>query len=58
LHQQKKNDIGDNWMIEECTFKSKVKHGDECGCNLTPERITCPGEDECIFFQTYKNTKK
>jgi hypothetical protein len=45
-------------MIKECNFKSKIRHGQKPGCNLTPNDIVCPGEDECILFQIYKNTKK
>ena len=42
-------------MIEECNFKSKIRHRDSPGCNLTPEDIVCPGEENCILYQTYKN---
>lgn len=40
-------------MIEECNFKSKIKHRNSSGCNLTPNDIVCPGEDNCILYQTY-----
>ena len=45
-------------MIEECNFKSKIRHRESHGCDLTPEDIVCPGEDNCILFQIYINTKK
>ena len=41
-------------MIMECNFKSKIIHGDSQGCNLTPNDIVCPGEENCILFQIYK----
>ncbi len=45
-------------MIKECNFKSKIRHRDKSGCNLTPNEIICPGEKNCILYQIYKNTKK
>ena len=42
-------------MIEECNFKSKIRHRDSSGCNLTPNDIVCPGEENCILYQIYKN---
>ncbi len=42
-------------MIEECNFKSKIRHPEAAGCNLTPNSIVCPGEDNCILYQIYKN---
>jgi hypothetical protein len=42
-------------MIKECNFKSKIIHGKQPGCRLTPYDITCPGEDNCILYQIYKN---
>ena len=44
-------------MIEECNFKSKIRHREHPGCDLTPNEIVCPGEDSCILFQIYKNTE-
>jgi hypothetical protein len=44
-------------MITECNFKSKIKHHEASGCNLTPDEIVCPGEDNCILYQIYKNSK-
>ncbi|UCF49709.1 MAG: hypothetical protein JSU91_08165 [Thermoplasmatales archaeon] len=44
-------------MIEECNFKSKIKHRDMPGCNLTPTDIICPGEEDCILFQIYQILK-
>ena len=41
-------------MMEECNFKSKIKHPEASGCNLTPTHIVYPGEDNCILFQIYK----
>jgi len=41
-------------MIEECNFKSKIKHGGIQGCRLTPPDVVCPGENNCILYQTYK----
>lgn len=42
----------------ECNFKSKVKHHDnKHGCTLTPNEITCPGEENCVLYKIYKNTK-
>jgi len=41
-------------MITECTFKSKIRHGDAPGCRLTPPDVVCPGEEKCILFQMYK----
>jgi len=43
-------------MIKECTFKSKIIHREKPGCNLTPNDIICPGEENCIIYQTYINT--
>lgn len=40
-------------MIEQCNFKSKIKHHNVCGCNLTPKDLVCPGEDKCVIYQTY-----
>ena len=40
-------------MIENCNFKSKIKHRDKPGCNLTPTDIVCPGEDNCVLYQIY-----
>jgi hypothetical protein len=45
-------------MIEECNFKSRIKHRDSSGCNLTPNEIVCTGEENCILYQIYYNTKK
>ena len=42
-------------MIEECNFKSKIRHRDSPGCNLTLNDIVCPGEENCILYQIYKN---
>ena len=40
-------------MIEECNFKSRIRHRAKSGCNLTPTEDVCPGEENCILFQTY-----
>ena len=45
-------------MIENCNFKSKIRHRTQPGCDLTPADNVCPGEDACILFQIYKNTLK
>jgi hypothetical protein len=45
-------------MIKQCNFKSKIRHGEYPGCNLTPKDEVCPGEDKCILYQIYKNTQK
>ena len=45
-------------MIEKCNFKSKIRHHEFHGCDLTPEDIVCPGEEKCILYQIYYNTKK
>ena len=42
-------------MIEVCNFKSKIKHLDSLGCRLTPPDVVCPGEENCILYQIYKN---
>ena len=42
-------------MIEECNFKSRIRHRDKPGCDLTPTEIVCPGEDNCILYQIYQN---
>jgi len=42
-------------MIEECNFKSRIRHRDSPGCNLTPNDIVCSGEKNCILYQIYKN---
>jgi len=42
-------------MIEECNFKSKIRHPEAAGCNLTPNSIVCLGEENCILYQIYKN---
>ena len=44
-------------MIETCNFKSKIKHREYLGCNLTPNDIVCPGEENCILYQAYKNSE-
>jgi hypothetical protein len=44
-------------MIEYCNFKSKIRHPGAPGCNLTPNDDVCPGEENCILFQIYKNIK-
>jgi len=45
-------------MITECNFKSKIRHGDKPGCNLTPTQIICPGEENCVLYLAYKNSSK
>jgi hypothetical protein len=45
-------------MIEECNFKSKIRHHDSSGCNLTPEDIVCPDEENCILYHLYYNLEK
>lgn len=45
-------------MIEECNFKSRIRHRDAPGCHLTPNDIVCPGEDKCILYQIYVKTLK
>jgi len=45
-------------MLKECNFKSKIRHRDFPGCDLTPPDVVCPGEDECILFQIYKKIEK
>jgi len=45
-------------MIEKCNFKSKIQHHESSGCDLTPNDIVCPGEENCILYQIYHNTKK
>jgi len=42
-------------MIEICNFKSKIRHRDSPGCDLTPIDVVCPGEDNCILYQIYQN---
>ena len=44
-------------MIKKCNFKSRIRHRDYPGCNLTPSDIICPGEKNCILFQIYKKTQ-
>ena len=44
-------------MIKECNFKSRIRHRDYPGCNLTPAEVICPGEEKCIMYQIYKNTQ-
>ena len=44
-------------MIEKCNFKSKIRHPEACGCNLTPSDIVCSGEENCILYQIYKIMK-
>lgn len=44
-------------MIEERNFKSKIRHREHPGYDLTPNDIVCPGEENCILFQIYKNTE-
>lgn len=44
-------------MIEECNFKSKIRHRDAPGCDLTPKDIVCPGEENCIIYRIYKNSE-
>jgi len=41
-------------MIVECNFKSKIRHRDSPGCQLTPPDVVCLGEDNCILYQAYK----
>ncbi len=44
-------------MIEECNFKSRIMHHESPGCRLTPTDIVCPGEKNCILYQTYAKLK-
>lgn len=44
-------------MIEKCNFKSKIQHHESSGCNLTPNDIVCPGEENCILYQIYKKSE-
>ena len=48
----------DDKMIKECNFKSSIRHRHAPGCNLTPNDIVCPGEENCILFQIYIKTLK
>ena len=41
-------------MIEECNFKSKIRHRNIPGCRLTPYDVVCSGEENCILYQIYK----
>jgi hypothetical protein len=45
-------------MIESCNFKSRIRHGDSPGCRITPPEVVCPGEENCILYQTYKNIEE
>ena len=45
-------------MIEECNFKSKIRHRARPGCNLTPTDIVCPGEEKCVLYQVYVKLEK
>jgi hypothetical protein len=45
-------------MIKECNFKSKIQHRESSGCDLTPKDNVCAGEENCILYQIYQNTKK
>ena len=45
-------------MIEKCNFKSKIHHRAKPGCNLTPKDIVCPGEENCVLYQIYKNCEE
>jgi len=45
-------------MIESCNFKSKIMHHEHLGCRLTPPEDVCPGEENCILYQTYFYLKK
>jgi hypothetical protein len=45
-------------MIKECNFKSKIRHAESFGCDLTPTESVCPGEDKCILYQIYKHIEK
>jgi hypothetical protein len=45
-------------MIEKCNFKSKIRHHEAPGCDLTPYDNVCPGEENCILFQIYKTISK
>jgi hypothetical protein len=51
------NDLKGVKLIEECNFKSKIRHRDSPGCRLTPPEVVCPGENKCILFQIYKNVE-
>jgi hypothetical protein len=42
-------------MIQQCNFKSKIRHRDKVGCDLTPTDLVCPGEEHCILYQIYQN---
>ena len=50
--------LRDKSMIEECNFKSKIRHRDSPGCCLTPPDVVCPGEDNCILYQIYIKIEK
>ena len=45
-------------LLIECNFKSKIRHRDKPGCNLTPTHIICPGEENCVLYLAYKNNVK
>jgi hypothetical protein len=45
-------------MIQECNFKSRIRHRDKSGCDLTPTDNVCPGEDYCILYQIYQILEK
>lgn len=45
-------------MIEQCNFKSRIRHRDSPGCRLTPPEVVCPGEENCILYQIYQNIEK
>ena len=53
-----KQTILEKLMIKECNFKSKIRHRDFQGCQLTPPDVVCPGEDNCILFQIYVKLEK
>jgi len=44
-------------MIKECNFKWKLEFGEQeefCALYSGGDN-TCPGEDNCILYQIYKN---
>jgi hypothetical protein len=45
-------------MIEQCNFKSKIRHRESPGCRLTPYDVVCTGEDDCILYQIYKKLEE
>jgi len=41
--------------MEECDFKSKIRHHEATGCNLTSNSIAYHSKEKCFLYQVNNN---